>query len=217
MKTDQQLQQDVLAELQWEPSVQAEHIGVLVKDGVVTLEGEVHSYVEKWNAVHAAQRVSGVQALATELTVQLQSLNERSDADIASTVSNLLAWNGAMPGSSLEVAVEGGWVTLTGHVQWHYQRQAVTDSVRRMMGVRGVHNQLRLQPSTPTGTVKADIRAALDRAASIDAGQVEVTVQGSDVTLSGTVPNWTGRESVLNAAWSVPGVRTVVDHLKQAH
>lgn len=137
MKTDSQLQQDVSAELDWEPSVHAARIGVEVKDGVVTLAGQVDSYAEKWNAERAAQRVSGVRALATELQVQLTSLSQRTDADIAAAVENLLEWTSTLASGAVRVVVEGGWVTLSGKVDWQFQRQAATDSVRHLMGVTG--------------------------------------------------------------------------------
>jgi osmotically-inducible protein OsmY len=124
MKTDSQLQQDVSAELQWEPSVQAARIGVEAKDGVVTLSGQVDSYLEKWNAEHAAQRVAGVKAMTTDLTVHITSLSQRTDADIAESVVNVLDWTSSLPEGAIQVKVEGGWITLSGEVEWQFQRQA---------------------------------------------------------------------------------------------
>ncbi|NYG34775.1 BON domain-containing protein [Sphaerotilus montanus] len=213
MKTDSQLQQDVSAELDWEPSVHAARIGVEVKDGVVTLAGQVDSYAEKWNAERAAQRVSGVRALATELQVQLTSLSQRTDADIAAAVENLLEWTSTLASGAVRVVVEGGWVTLSGKVDWQFQRQAATDSVRHLMGVTGVSNQIAIQPAASATGVKLVIEAALKRTAVADARHITVLVHGGDVTLTGTVRNWDERETATHAAWGTPGVRNVVDRM----
>ena len=211
MKTDRQLQQDVSAELEWEPSVHAAHIGVEVREGVVTLAGQVDSYAEKWSAERVAQRVSGVKAMATELTVHLTSLSQRTDADIAASVENLLEWSATLPAGVIKVMVEGGWVTLSGSVDWKFQKQSAADSVRHLMGVVGVSDQITIKPSVSATVVKSDIEAALKRAALADAHQIAVTVHGTDITLSGTVHNWAERETATNSAWRTPGVRNVVD------
>ncbi len=211
MKTDRQLQQDVSAELEWEPSVHAAHIGVEVREGVVTLAGQVDSYAEKWSAERVAQRVSGVKAMATELTVHLTSLSQRTDADIAASVENLLEWSATLPAGVIKVMVEGGWVTLSGTVDWKFQKQTAADSVRHLMGVVGVSDQITIKPSVSVTVVKSDIEAALKRAALADAHQIAVTVHGTDITLSGTVHNWAERETATNSAWRTPGVRNVVD------
>ncbi len=211
MKTDRQLQQDVSAELEWEPSVHAAHIGVEVREGVVTLAGQVDSYAEKWSAERVAQRVSGVKAMATELTVHLTSLSQRTDANIAASVENLLEWSATLPAGVIKVMVEGGWVTLSGTVDWKFQKQSAADSIRHLMGVVGVSDQITIKPSVSATVVKSDIEAALKRAALADAHQIAVTVHGTDVTLSGTVHNWAERETATNSAWRTPGVRNVVD------
>jgi osmotically-inducible protein OsmY len=214
MKTDSQLQQDVSAELKWEPSVDSAHIGVEVKDGVVTLSGQVDSYAEKWNAERAAQRVSGANAMATELKVQLPGLSVRSDGDIASSVENVLDWTSALPAGAVKVMVEGGWVTLSGEVDWQYQKQAAMDGIRLLMGVTGVSNQIAIKPSVTASAVKSDIEAALKRTSIADAKKISVEVQGSDVTLAGTVQSWAERETVTNSAWGTPGVSNVVDKMR---
>lgn len=220
MKTDSQLQQDVSAELKWEPSVHAARIGVEVKDGVVTLAGQVDSYSEKWNAERAAQRVAGVKAMTTELKVHLTGLSKRTDADVAEAVENVLEWTSSLPAGAIKVMVEGGWVTLSGDVDWQYQRQAATDSVRYLMGVTGVSDQISIKPSLPVVTataVKSDIEAALKRTSIADAKKISVAVHGSDVTLSGTVHSWDERDTATNSAWGTPGVRNVVDMMTLAH
>jgi len=217
MKTDSQLQRDVSTELEWEPSVHAARIGVEVKDGVVTLAGQVDSYAEKWNAERAAQRVAGVKAMTTELKVHLAGLSKRTDADVAEAVENVLEWTSSLPAGAVKVMVEGGWVTLSGDVDWQYQRQAANDSVRCLMGVTGISDQISIKPSVTATAVKSDIEAALKRTSIADAKQISVAVHGSDVTLSGTVHSWDGRDTATNSAWGTPGVRNVVDLMTLAY
>jgi osmotically-inducible protein OsmY len=216
MKTDSQLQQDVHAELQWEPAVHAARIGVQAKDGVVTLAGQVDTYLEKWNAERAAQRVPGVTALASDLQVQLTSLGRRADGDIAQSVANVLAWSAALPADAIQVVVEGGWVTLSGAVDWQYQRQAAIDSVRLLFGVTGVSNDISIRPKLQAAPVQSEIEAALQRTSLADAKAISVAVHGSDVTLSGHVRNWAERATATQSAWGTPGVRNVVDMLTLA-
>src|SRR4029453_4596180 len=147
MKTDKQMQQDVMAELDWEPSVNAAQIGVEVSDGVVTLLGHVDSYAEKITAERAAQRVSGARAIAVQIEVKLAGLSQRSDTDIARAAGNVLAWTTSLPPESLKVKVEDSWITLSGEVEWDYQRHAAAESVRHLMGVTGVINLIAIRPN----------------------------------------------------------------------
>lgn len=216
MKTDGQLQDDVSAELKWEPSVHASRIGVEVRNGIVTLAGEVESYAQKSNAERAAQRVSGVRAVTTELKVKLSGLRERSDVEIAESANNVLGWNSSLPAGAVKVMVEGGWITLSGDVDWQYQRQAAVDSVRHLIGVTGVSDKMNIKPAEPASPLQSEIEAALKRSAIADAGKIKVVMHGSDVTLSGTVHNWSERETATHAAWGTLGVRNVVDMLTLA-
>ena len=213
MKTNSQLQQDVMAELKWEPAVHAAQIGVEVKDGVVTLAGEVSSYVEKWNAERAAQRVNGVKALAVEMKVKVLEFGKRTDADIAESAKNILGFTSSLPADAVKVLVEEGWLTLTGDVEWQYQRQDAADSVRYLSGVTGVSNQIAIKPSLSATVVKSDIEAALKRRAAADAKTITVAVKGADVTLSGTVHSWAERYLATRSAWGSSGVRNVVDKM----
>ena len=217
MKTDKQLQTDVIAELSWEPSVHAAEIGVEVKDGVVTLAGHVGSYAEKWNAERAAQRVSGVKALAVEMDVNLSALGKRSDADIARSAENVLSWAASVPDGAIKVMVEGGWITLSGAVDWQYQKQAASDAVRFLIGVQGVSDQIAIKPTVIMKAVKADIEAALNRRATRESKKISVKVDGADVTLTGTVHSYAERELATNSAWGTPGVRNVVDEMTLAY
>lgn len=213
MKTDKELKNDILAELRWEPSVNAEQIGVEVKDGIVTLAGHVNSYVEKWAAEQAVQKVSGVRALAIEMDVKLPGASQRNDADIALSAESALEWTTNLPKDSIRVQVEGGWVTLSGDVEWEYQRREAKGAVRNLMGVRGISNNILIKSTISAKGVKTDITDALKRRAIIDSQKITVEVHGADVTLSGTVDNWAERELAMHSAWSAAGVKNVQNNI----
>lgn len=213
MKTDSQLQQDIIAELKWEPSVNAAQIGVEVKDGIVTLAGHVGSYAEKWDAERAAQRVSGVKALAIEMDVKLAGSSKRNDADIAGSAESALQWITYLPKNSVKVMVEDGWITLSGEVDWEYQRQTAAGAVRYLMGVKGVRENIAIKSKVSLSAVKSDIEAALKRRAQADAQKISVEVRGADVTLTGTVHSWSERDLATHSAWGTPGVHNVVNNI----
>ena len=217
MKTDSQLQSDVQAELKWEPSVNATHIGVEVQDGIVTLNGHVGSYTEKWAAETATQRVAGVRALAVEMDVKLAGSDQRNDADIARPAEGVLKWTTTLARDDIQVRVEKGWITLTGQVEWEFQRNAATSVVRHLMGVTGVSDQITLKPRIGSGVIKADIEAAFQRRAHEDGKGIGVAVSGSDVTLTGVVHSWSERALARHSAWRAPGVTNVVDNITVAY
>jgi len=213
MKTDAQLRKDVIAQLDWEPAIHATQIGVEVKDGIVTLAGEVGTYSEKWYAERAAQRVSGVKALAIEMKVKLAGSARRTDSDIGQSARNVLDWTTSVESSAVKVQVEGGWITLSGEVDWQYQKQAATDAVRALMGVTGVSDQIGIKHKPKASIVKADIDAAIKRSAARDSDEILVEVTGTDVTLTGKVHSWSERDLATDSAWSSPGVRNVIDKM----
>jgi osmotically-inducible protein OsmY len=217
MKTDAALQLDVIAELKWEPSVNASQIGVEVNDGIVTLAGHVDTYAEKWDAERAAQRVSGVKAIAVEMDVKLSGLHQRTDADIALTAANALQWTTSVPQDSVKVKVEDGWLTLSGEVEWEYQRGAAADRVRSLMGVTGMSDQIAIRPKVSTAAVRSDIEAALLRRAQSDSRQIKVSVEGHEVTLGGSVHSWSEKDLANHSAWGTAGVRKVIDNLTVAY
>ena len=217
MKTDAQLQSDIMAELKWDPSLNAAEIGVEVNNGVVTLSGHVDKYAEKWAAERAAQKVTGVKALAVELDVALPGASNRSDADIARTAENVLEWTTNWPKDHVKVMVEKGWVTITGMVDYEYQRQLASSSVRHLMGVTGVSNQITIKSKLTSSTVKSDIEAALKRRALTDAQEIMVTVNGGRVTLTGVVHSWSERDMVSDSVWNTPGVTEVNDNISVAY
>jgi osmotically-inducible protein OsmY len=193
--------------------VHAAEIGVSVKDGVVTLGGHVSSYLEKYEAERAAQRVSGVKALAIEMQVKLSAFGKRDDADIARSAETALEWMGTNTGKNVNVMVENGWLTLSGDVDWQYQRLSAANAVRYLMGVTGVSNQISIKAGATLGAVKQEIEAALGRRAKVDANAIHVAVNGSAVTLTGSVHSWSERDSARESAWGAAGVMSVDDQM----
>ena len=213
MKSDSELQIDINAELAWEPSINSDNITVKVSQGVVTLAGHVGSYAEKIDAEKAALRVSGVKALAVEMDVKFGGDSTRKDVEIAQTAKNVLDWTTYLPTDAVKVTVENGWVTLSGKVEWEYQRQSAVSAVRYLYGVKGVSDDIVIKPNISATVVKADIEAALKRRAKRDAKDISVSVSGGDVTLSGKVSSWSERELATNTAWGTLGVSKVVDNI----
>lgn len=205
--TDQEIQTDVMAELRWDPSVPATEIGVVVKDGVVTLTGTVDTYMKKWRAEEVAHRVNGVIAVAND--IQVRSIGERTDSDIAAAALHALSWNSTVPQGKVHVTVDKGWVTLKGDVEWQYQRQEAERVVRRLLGVKGVSNLITVKPATTPSDLKRKIEDALVRNAQVDAERITVEVQGSKAVLRGKVRSWAEREEAERVAWLAPGITSV--------
>ena len=216
MKNDVSLQEDVLEELKWEPSVNAAHIGVSVKDGIVTLAGHVPSFVEKYAAERAAKRVYGVKAVADELDVKLPSSNRRSDEDIAVSCVAALKYNPSVPDENIRVIVRNNWVTLEGEVEWQYQKDAAANCIRDQSGVTGVSNAIFVKPKVSPRDVRNQIEAAFKRNAGIDARRIRVESQDGKVTLHGCVRSWVEREEAQQAAWAAPGVTDVKNEITVA-
>jgi osmotically-inducible protein OsmY len=213
VKTDAQLQSDVMNELKWWPNVNAAHLGVAAKDGVVTLSGQVTHYAEKAAAEKAAKIVYGVKAIADDIEVKLDASNKRSDQDIAEAALNALKWDFEVPKDKIKVLVDKGWVTLEGTLDWQYQKNSAERCVRNLMGVIGVRDHITIKPSVKWVDVKNKIEDAFRRNADLDARRIVVSTQHGTVTLSGEVSSWTERQSAVSAAWSAPGVTSVKDEL----
>jgi osmotically-inducible protein OsmY len=212
--SDTLLRQNIIDELDFEPSVNAAHIGVAVNNDVVTLTGHVASYAEKLAVETAVKRVKGVRAIAEEIEVRYPSDKKTSDDEIAKRALNILLWNAVVPRDRIQVKVQKGWVTLTGEVEWQYQRTAAENEIRRLSGVAGVINEITIKVQVQPADVKRKIEDALKRHAEIEAQRVRVSVLGGGrVTLDGSVHDWQERDAVKWAAWSAPGVASVEDRL----
>jgi osmotically-inducible protein OsmY len=214
MKTDTQIQNDVMAELSWDASIEAQQIGVGIQDGIVTLNGEVGSLAEKQSAEQAALRVSGVKALVIELEVRLPGSHQKTDVEIARTTEQVLNWSAQRALHKLVVVVEKGWVTLTGQVTWNYQRTQARAMVRGLMGVRGVTDLIELKPLVSLADVKSQINKALQRHTMLGNSKIEIAAHEDAVMLKGQVQSLAEHSMVLESVWSTPGVRTIVDQLE---
>lgn len=215
-KTDAQVQHDVIAELDWEPLVDAANIGVAVNDGVVTLSGFVPRYPEKVAAEKAARRVSGVGAIAEEIKVRLASDPRTADHEIAKRIIDTFAWNVLIPEDRIMVKVENGLVTLSGTVDYFYQNREARKAAGLVSGVTGVSNQIAVRTMPTSSDVKDRIATAIRRQADIDASSISVRADGSTITLDGTVKAWNERSIAERAAWSAPGVTSVKDNIEVA-
>jgi len=219
VKMDTELQRDIMNELKWEPTIHAAEIGVSVKDGVVTLNGDVDSYSKKWAIDRAVRRVLGVKAVAGEIKVSLPVSYKRTDEDVARSATNVLNWNFLVPNDRVKVRVQDGLITLTGDVDWYYQKEHAENAVRHLIGVVGVSNSITIKPKVPTVKafeVKNGIEDALKRNARLlrDAEKIQVEISGTKVILRGSVGSWADFDEAGYAAYCAPGVSQVENNLR---
>ena len=214
MKTDAQLKADVIAELAWDPEINANAIGVVVKEGLVTLTGHLESLAQKHAAERAVRRVAGVRGIALEIDVKLPSEHRRSDTDIARAAMSALRWNSLVPDERVKVEVEEGWVTLSGEVDWPYQHSSAEQCVRPLSGVRGITNHVRIKPRVHGADIARQITDALTRHARREAKHVDVSVDGGTVTITGQVDSLAEHDAAIGAAFGTRGVSSVIDKLE---
>ncbi len=214
MKSNENLQKDVMNAIKWEPLLNAAEIGVTAKDGVVTLSGVVDSYAKKVEAEHAAKNVDGVKAVAETITVNYGSSFSKNDTEIANEVLNAWKWNWEVPNDKIKVKVESGWVTLEGELNWNYQKEAARKAVQNLTGVKGVSNNIVIKSESKDAIERSDVEDALERSWSIDDKHITVGVKGNNVKLTGSVYSLYQKDEASRLAWNAPGVWSVDNELE---
>ena len=214
MKSDSQIKQDILAELKWDAEIDETKIGVVVNNGAVTLTGHVPTYRQKNAAKQAAKRVGGVMSLVDNIDVRLESVHRTMDEGLAERIANVLKWNVSIPGKEIKAEVKNGLVTLTGEVEWQYQRANILKNIEHVGGVVNIFDRITLQPRASATDVRQRIKDALERHADIESSRITVMAVNGTVTLSGEVESLEEMERVEDAAWAAPGVVKVVDNLR---
>lgn len=214
MKTDSQIKADVLEELAWQPSIDETQIGVIVKDGIVTLNGVVDSYAKKIAAEKAIKSVAGVKAVALDIEVNFGTNESKSDTELAKAIVDALKWNASVPDETIKVKVENAWVYLTGEVEWSYQKKAAKTAIENLKGIKGVFNDITLKQKVEPIEIKSRITKALERSADLEAKNIEVVVNGNTVTLNGTVHSIKEKDEARKAAFFAPGVTKVINNIK---
>lgn len=213
-KTDIALKTDVLAELKYEPSIKVTDIGVLVKDGTVTLNGYANSSNEKWQAVQATRRVAGVKAIADDIVVKLPGSSLHTDGDIATAAAHHIDWFTSIPRGTIKVTVSDAWITIEGEVEWQYLKNSAENYLYNLLGVKGVSNLITVKPRLKATDINNDIRDAFKRSALLDANKIRVETSGDKVTLHGKVRNYAELDEAERVAWGASGVHSVDNQLK---
>jgi osmotically-inducible protein OsmY len=214
MKSSIQIQKDVMDELKWEPSLSASEIGVAVKNGVVTLSGQVDAYYKKLIAEKAAKRVAGVKAVAEEIQVGISPGYHKTDTEIADAIVTALKWHAAVEEEKIKIKVEDGIVRLEGEVEWEYQRTNAQSTIENLTGVRSVINLISVKPRIKAADIEQKIQSAFIRSANIDSKKVHVEVSGGKVILRGKVRSFAEKEDAERSAWAAPGVVSVESFLE---
>jgi osmotically-inducible protein OsmY len=213
MKTDTEIQKNVMDELKWDPILNASEIGVAVKNGIVTLSGTIDSYFKKDEAENAAKRVNGVRAVASDIDVTSPSNSSKTDTEIARVIADTLKYNSAVNEDKIKIKVDNGWVTMEGTVDWEYQKEAVRTAIKNISGVKGMANLIRITPVVTAKDIQQKIAAAFQRHANLDSERILVDVNQNKVTLSGKVRSWIEKNDAENAAWRAPGITSIENRI----
>jgi osmotically-inducible protein OsmY len=213
MKTNENLQKDVQDAIKWEPLLNAAEIGVTAKDGVITLTGTVDSYAKKLEAERAAKNVAGVNAIVEKIDISFGSSFKKNDNQIAAEVLNALRWNWEVPNDKVKVKVEKGWVTLEGELKWNFQKEAAKKAIKSLLGLTGITDHITIKSETYHDVEKEEIEDALSRNWSINDSNIHVKVNGTRITLTGTVNSWYQKDEAARIAWNAPGVWNVDNEL----
>jgi osmotically-inducible protein OsmY len=213
-KSDEEIRNDALFQLDWDSRLRRSDIGVSVKHGVVTLTGTVNSYAKKLTAQRAAHSVPGVLDVANDIEVKVTGSLQRTDSEIARAVRHALEWDVLVPSYKIHSTVANGWVTLDGEVEYYSEREDAERAVAHLPGVRGVTNKIEVcaTPVEPE-RVKYLIEDVLERRADREAKRIRVSVDEGDVTLTGAVKSWDEKKAILGAVGHAPGVKLIHDHL----
>ena len=209
MKTDSQIQKDVMDQLKWEPYLNAAQIGVAVKNGIVTLSGQVNTFSKKLIAENAAKKISGVKAIAEDIQIGVSPMYSKTDAEIAEAILNALKWHIAVQEEKIKIKVEDGYVRLEGEVEWDFQRKNAASAIENLAGVRSVINLITVKPKITASDIEKKINEAFKRSATIDAVKITAEVTGSKAILRGKVRSFAEKEDAENAAWFAPGITSV--------
>lgn len=213
MKTDLEIQQDVMAEIKWEPLLNVSEIGVAVKNGVVTLSGAVDTYTKKLLAETAAKRVLGVKAIAEDIEVKVSGTGIKNDSEIAEAALSALKWQSTFLEENVKVKVESGWLTLEGQLEWEFMKSSAARAVENLVGVRGVTNAIKITPKLDPVDIKRKIKNAFHRSATIDSDNISIETIDNKVILTGKVRSWVEKKDAERAAWLAPGVNMIDNRL----
>lgn len=213
MKTNEELQKDVQDAIKFQPLLQAAEIGVIVKNGIVTLTGVVDGYFKKTEAENAAKNVVGVKAVVENITIKYNNYS-KTDSEIAEEVLKALNESWSVPKDKVQVKVENGWVTLEGELPWNYQREAAKSTINYLQGVKGIANHIKIKSEAQDAIEKKDVEKALERHWSIKAEDIHVKAEGSKIILTGNVTSLYQKEEAGKIAWNTPGVWTVDNKLE---
>jgi osmotically-inducible protein OsmY len=214
MKSDIQIQKDVMEQLRWEPFLNASEIGVAVKNGIVTLSGQVDALAKKLAAEKAAKKIAGVKAIAEDIQIGVSPAFDKTDTEIAEAVLNALKWHSAVQEEKIKIKVEKGNVRLEGEVEWEFQRLNAENAIENLAGVRSVLNLIEIKPKLSASDIGKKINSAFHRSATIDAERIVPEVVGSKVILRGKVRSFAEKEDAETAAWNAPGVNSVESKLE---